>query len=175
MAKNNLLIGKKILMEKNNLLIGKKLLIVDDEPDVLETLSELLEMCDITEASSFEEAKELFETQHFELAVLDIMGVSGYELLKIANEKKVIAVMLTAYALTPEDVAKSHKRGAAYYIPKEEMVDIPVFLNDIFKAKEEGKNTWEGWVSRMASFCEKKFGQDWQKNDEEFWERFPFY
>jgi hypothetical protein len=55
------------------------------------------------------------------------------------------------------------------------MVNIPVFLNDIFKAKEEGKNTWEGWVSRMASFCEKKFGQDWQKNDEEFWERFPFY
>ena len=162
-------------MEKNDLLVGKKVLIVDDEPDVLETLRELLEMCDITEASSFEEAKELLETQHFELAILDIMGVSGYELLEIATEKKVIAVMLTAYALTPEDVAKSHKGGAAYYIPKEEMVNIATFLNDILKANEEGKDTWAGWFSRMASFCEKRFGQDWKKSDEEFWERFPFH
>ena len=162
-------------MGKNDLLVDKKVLIVDDEPDVLETLSELLEMCDITEASSFEEAKELLETQHFELAILDIMGVSGYELLEIATEKKVVAVMLTAYALTPEDVAKSHKGGAAYYIPKEEMVNIATFLNDILKAKEEGKNTWESWFSRMASFCEKKLGKDWQKSDKEFWERFPFH
>jgi len=27
----------------------------------------------------------------------------------------------------------------------------------------------------MASFFEKKFGPNWQKNDEEFWEKFPFY
>ena len=162
-------------MDKNDLLKGKKVLIVDDEPNVLETLSELLEMCDITEASSFEEAKELLETQHFELAILDIMGVSGYEILKIATEKNIIAVMLTAYALTPEDVAKSHKGGAAYYIPKEEMVNIITFLNDILKAKKEGKNTWNGWFSRMASFCEKKFGQDWQKSDKEFWEKLPFH
>ncbi|MCP4370023.1 MAG: response regulator, partial [Deltaproteobacteria bacterium] len=158
-------------MNKNDLLAGKKVLIVDDEPDVLETLSELLEMCNITEASSFEEAKELLENHHFELAILDIMGVSGYEILKITAKKKVTAVMLTAYALTPEDVAKSYKGGAAYYIPKEEMVNITTFLNDILKAKKEGKNTWSGWFSRMASFCEKKFGQDWQKSDKEFWER----
>jgi CheY-like chemotaxis protein len=162
-------------MDNNDLLTGKKVLIVDDEPDVLETLSELLDMCDITEASSFEEAKELLETQHFELAILDIMGVSGYELLEITTQKKVVAVMLTAYALTPEDVAKSHKGGAAYYIPKEEMVNIASFLNDILKANEEGKNTWEGWFSKMASFCEKRFGKDWQKSDEEFWEKFPFH
>jgi len=162
-------------MDTNDLLKGKKVLIVDDEPDVLETLSELLEMCDITKASSFEEAKELLGTQPFELAILDIMGVSGYELLEIAVKKKVTTVMLTAYALTPEDVAKSHKGGAAYYIPKEEMVNITTFLTDIFKAKEEGKNTWSGWFSRMASFCEKKFGPDWKESDKEFWERFPFY
>jgi CheY-like chemotaxis protein len=162
-------------MNKNDLLTGKKVLIVDDEPDVLETLSELLEMCDITEAASFEQAKDLLETRRFDLAILDIMGVSGYEILKIATEKKVTAVMLTAYALTPEDVAKSHKGGAAYYIPKEEMVNIATFLDDILKAKQEGKNTWNGWFSRMASFCEKKFGKDWQQSDKEFWEKFPFH
>ncbi len=162
-------------MGKGNLLVGKKVLIVDDEPDVLETLSELLEMCDITEASSFEEAKELLETQVFDMAILDIMGVSGYELLEIATRKKVTAVMLTAYALTPGDVVKSHKGGAAYYIPKEEMVNITTFLNDILEAKEKGEDTWGSWFSRMASFCEKRFASDWKSSDKDFWERFPFH
>lgn len=162
-------------MGKTDLIEGKKVLIVDDEPDVLETLSELLEMCHITEASSFEEAKELLETQFFDMAILDIMGVSGYELLEIAASKKVTAVMLTAYALTPGDVVKSHKGGAAYYIPKEEMVNITTFLNDILEAEEKGEDTWGGWFSRMASFCEKKFGSDWKSSDKEFWEKFPFH
>ena len=162
-------------MEKNDLLEGKKVLIVDDEPDVLETLRDLLEMCDVVEASSFEEAKELLETQNFDLAILDIMGVSGYELLEIASKKKVTAVMLTAYALTPGDVVKSHKGGAAYYIPKEEMVNITTLLNDIMEAKEKGEDTWGSWFSRMASFCEKKFGPDWKSSDKEFWEKFPFH
>jgi len=162
-------------MEKNDLLEGKKVLIVDDEPDVLETLRDLLEMCDIVEASNFEEAKELLETQYFDMAILDIMGVSGYELLEIASKKKVTAVMLTAYALTPGDVVKSHKGGAAYYIPKEEMVNITILLNDILEAKEKGEDTWGSWFSRMASFCEKKFGSDWKSSDKDFWEKFPFH
>ena len=162
-------------MGKGNSLVGKKVLIVDDEPDVLETLSELLEMCDITEASSFEEAKELLETQVFDMAILDIMGVSGYELLEIATRKKVTAIMLTAYALTPGDVVKSHKGGAAYYIPKEEMVNITTFLNDILEAEEKGEDTWGSWFARMASFCEKRFASDWKSSDKDFWERFPFH
>ena len=162
-------------MGKNDLLEGKKILIVDDEPDVLETLSELLEMCHITEASSFEQAKKLLETQFFDMAILDIMGVSGYELLEIAAQKKVTAVMVTAYALTPGDVVKSHKGGAAYYIPKEEMVNITTFLNDILNAEEKGEDTWGSWFSRMSSFCENKFGPDWKSSDKDFWERFPFH
>jgi len=41
------------------------------------------------------------------------MGVDGYKLLEIAVERKVIAVMLTANALSPEDTVKSLKDGAA--------------------------------------------------------------
>ena len=72
----------------NNLLDGKRILIVDDEPDILESLEELLSMCDVVKAASFEEAKETLETQYFDMAVLDIMGVDGYKLLAVANEKK---------------------------------------------------------------------------------------
>ena len=48
-------------MTEENLLDGKKILIVDDEPDVLETLEELLPMCDISTAATFDEAKKLLE------------------------------------------------------------------------------------------------------------------
>jgi CheY-like chemotaxis protein len=34
-------------MEKQNLLAGKRILIVDDEPDVLETLADLLVECKV--------------------------------------------------------------------------------------------------------------------------------
>jgi len=91
-------------MEKQNLLDGKRLLIVDDEPDVLDVLEDLLTMCKVTKASSFEQAKDLLENQYFDMAILDIMGVKGYELLEICNQKRVIGVMLTAYAMTPEDI-----------------------------------------------------------------------
>ena len=38
-------------MEKQNkLLNGKRVLIVDDEPDVLDTLEDLLPMCSVTKA-----------------------------------------------------------------------------------------------------------------------------
>ena len=68
------------------LLDQKKVLIVDDEPDVLETLKELLSMCEVTEATTFERAKELLETKVFDIAILDIMGVDGYRLLEIARQ-----------------------------------------------------------------------------------------
>lgn len=150
-------------MVDETLLDGKRILIVDDEPDVLEVLEDLLSMCDITRALTFDEAKDLLETQYFDIAVLDIMGVSGYELLRIANEKKVIAVMLTANALSPDDISKSYEEGAASYVPKDEMVNIATFLNDILEAGEKGKSFWWRWNDRLTSYFDKKFGPDWQK------------
>ena len=127
-------------MATKGLLEGKRLLIVDDEPDVLETLVDLLPMCDVVKASTFDEAKNLLETQYFDMAILDIMGVQGYELLKISNEKRVIGVMLTANAMTPDNVVKSYEERAASFVPKEEMANITTFLMDIFEAEEKGKS-----------------------------------
>jgi CheY-like chemotaxis protein len=39
-------------MDKDKLLEGKRVLIVDDEPDVLDTLDDLLPMCIITKAAT---------------------------------------------------------------------------------------------------------------------------
>ena len=142
---------------RKQLLDDKKILVVDDEPDILDTLVELLPMCDVVRASSFDEAKTLLETQGFDMAILDIMGVDGYRLLEIANEKKVIAIMLTANALSVEDTFKSFKKGAASYVPKDEMANITTFLEDILEAKEKGKHFWWRWFERLGSYYEKNF------------------
>jgi DNA-binding NtrC family response regulator len=160
-------------MSDSSLLDGKKILIVDDESDVLDILEELLEMCNVARASTFDEAKELLESRNFDIAILDIMGVDGYGLLEIADRKNITAVMLTAHAFTPDNLVKSIKEGAASYLPKEEITNIITFLTDILKAKEKGKSTWGPWQERLpSSYFEKRWGAAWQDTDKEFWERF---
>jgi len=53
-------------MASKYLLDNKKILIVDDEPDVLEALVELLSMCEVVKAASYDEAKELLESRVFD-------------------------------------------------------------------------------------------------------------
>jgi DNA-binding response OmpR family regulator len=72
-------------VDTKKLLKGKKVLIVDDEPDVLDLLTELLSACMIDRAPTFETAKEFLETEYYDIVVLDIMGVNGFELLQIAK------------------------------------------------------------------------------------------
>ena len=45
-------------MDPKKILRGKRVLVVDDEKDVLEFLVEILDMCKIDKASTFEEAKD---------------------------------------------------------------------------------------------------------------------
>ncbi len=160
-------------MSESKLLEGKKVLIVDDEPDVLATLEEVLPMCEIAKASNFEEAKELLETREFHAAILDIMGVNGYGLLEIAARRGVPAVMLTAHAFTPDNLVKSIKEGAASYIPKEEIARIADFLADVLRAKAAKKDPWEAWQQKLpTSYFERRWGAAWQDTDKDFWERF---
>lgn len=155
-----------------DLLNYKRILIVDDEPDVLETLEEVLDMCDVVKAQNFNDARESLENQYFDIAILDIMGVDGYNLLEIATRKKVLAVMLTAHALSPEDTVNSFKKGAALYVPKEKLNQIPQYLNDILEAQEQGKNLWWRWLHRFEAYYNKKFGSNWKKVDDDFWKNF---
>ncbi|MBW2003171.1 MAG: response regulator [Deltaproteobacteria bacterium] len=160
-------------MSDSNLLEGKKILVVDDEPDILDVLEELLSMCDVVKASTFDEARGFLESQNFDIAILDIMGVDGYGLLHIAKQRKITAVMLTAHAFSPDNLVKSIKEGAVSYLPKEEITNIAVFLNDILEAQEKGKNPWELWQARLpSSYFEKRWGAAWQDTNKEFWERF---
>ena len=105
-------------MKPEKMLRGKTILIVDDERDVLDTLIDLLDMSKLDTAGSFEEAKKLLEDKEnkYDLVILDIMGVDGYALLEIANNRKIPAIMLTAHALNEENLVKSIKSGSASFI-----------------------------------------------------------
>jgi len=149
---------------------GKRVLIVDDEPDVLNALADLLSMCHVTKASTFEQAKEQFENQVFDIAILDIMGVNGYELLELAIKKNVIAMMVTAHALSPDHTVKAFRKGAAFFVPKEKMGNIEMFLNDVLEAKEEGHNLWGRWLDRLDDYYVKRFGPKWKDHNKDFWE-----
>lgn len=156
-----------------DLLQGKTVLVVDDERDILETLEDLLPMCEVVKASSFEEAKLALETGAFDIAVLDIMGVDGYKLLDIAKNRKVIPVMLTAHALSPEHTISSYKRGAALYVPKDQIVNIAEYLQDVLQAIKAGKSTWWRWLDKFESYYNKKFEAKWKNKDNDFWRSFP--
>jgi DNA-binding response OmpR family regulator len=155
-------------MEEYPLLSGKRILVVDDEPDILDTLEDLLPMCTVTKASHYQAARDYLENNRYDLTILDIMGVEGYALLELAVAREVPAVMLTAHALNPENLVKSFRGGAASYLPKEEMSNIADFLEDILRAKKEGANPWSRWQERMTGFFEKRFGARWKKTDRDF-------
>jgi len=160
-------------LETEEILQGKKVLIVDDEPDILEVLTELLSTCMIDRASTFEEAKALLEKNRYDAVVLDIMGVNGFELLQIAKENDIPALMLTAHAMSKETLKKSAEEGASYYVPKDEIVKIDVFVADVIEAKEKKKNPWIRWLERLGPFFDerKRFrGPNWREEHKKFWD-----
>jgi len=64
-------------MDPQSILEKKNILVVDDEPDILDTLEELLYMCVVDKAASFDEAVRLLKNKTYDAAILDIMGVKG--------------------------------------------------------------------------------------------------
>ena len=156
----------------DQLLEGKKILIVDDEPDILETLEELLDMCLIDTAPNFEAARKFLEKQTYDVAILDIMGVRGYDLLQLANERRIPALMLTAHALNPDNLVRSIREGAQSYVPKDKIGDIGTYVVDILEAREKGVEKHGGWFARLKPFFDRKFGSGWRDQHKDFWKEF---
>jgi DNA-binding NtrC family response regulator len=156
------------------LIDGKRILVVDDEKDILEAIEELLTTCIIEKATNFEDAKALLEHNTYDAAILDIMGVRGYDLLAITTSKEIPTLMLTAHALSPDNLVKSVKEGALAYLPKDMLSDIDTFLNDVLEAHAKGDNKSTKWLDRLEGFFEEKFGAYWKEKtkDPDFWKNY---
>jgi DNA-binding NtrC family response regulator len=159
-------------MDPQKVILGKKVLIVDDEKDILDVLTELLQLCKLDTASSFEEAKDFLDRYDYDIVVLDIMGVNGFDLLEIAKQKGIPALMLTAHALTEESLKRSAQDGASYFVPKDEIAQIATFVADVLEATEKKKNPWVRWFERLSGTFDAIFtGPNWREREKEFWDK----
>ena len=156
-------------MDPEDLLRDKIVLTVDDESDVTDTVAEVLDMCLVRKANDYDTARQLLMSYTFDIVILDIMGVNGFELLKTSVKRGFPTVMLTAYALTPEALEKSIKLGAVSFLPKEEMNNLPEFLVDV--VLKGGQPVWAKLFDKLGEFFNKRFGPDWKQRNK-FFEEF---
>ena len=153
-------------MDPESLLKDKIVLVVDDEVDVTDTVTEVLDMCLVRKANDYDTARQLLMSYTFDIVILDIMGVNGFELLKISVKRGFPTVMLTAYALTPEALEKSIKLGAVSFLLKEKMSELDEFLADV--VLKGGQPVWEKLFDKLGSFFNTRFGPDWKERNKFF-------
>jgi CheY-like chemotaxis protein len=154
------------VMENKSALKDKVILVVDDEPDVLDTVTEELNMCIVHAAKDYDTALQYLLSYTYDAVILDIMGVNGFELLKISVERGFPTLMLTAHALTPDALKKSIKLGAVSFLPKERMTDLKEFLEEV--VIDSGKPLWIKFFDKLGNYFNKRFGPDWKEKDKFF-------
>ncbi len=156
---------KNVLLVRSvsdEILKGRTILVVDDEPDILETVEEILDMCVVHKAADQDTALEYIRKNRYDIAILDIMGVGGFDLLEESVSKGIPTVMLTAHALTPESLTKAAKLGAVSFLPKEKMMELQSYLEDIILGT--GRPVWKKLFDRLAPYFRKRFG--WSPKEE---------
>ena len=155
-----------------SLLSGKHILAVDDEKDVLETITDILDESVIDWALDYDTASKKLKAGKWDLVILDIMGVNGRPLLEESVDQGIPAVMLTAHSLSPEILMESIQKGAISYLPKEKLSELDDLLNDILGAFNRNEPTWELLLERLWDYFTKRWGPGWQEKDPEFWSEF---
>ena len=150
-----------------SILDHKKILIVDDEPDVLTVVEqEILERCKnakIDKAGNYENAAQFLKSKDYDLVILDIMGVRGFDLLEIAVERKFKVAMLTAHALNPEALKKSHDMGAMAYLPKDKLGELVPLLEDVMR--NDYKTEWGQLMGKLDNYFKEQWGNDWREKE----------
>jgi len=160
-------------MPVSEILKHKYILAVDDEEDVLEIIQEeLSETPDVTlhTAESFELGQQYLVSYTYDLVILDIMGVQGFDLLKIAVRHNFPVVMLTAHALNPESLKQSIELGARAYLPKDKLGALIPFLEDVLRLSY--RSVWKKAFDHVATLFDQRYGSDWRTSETAFWDDF---
>jgi len=156
----------------DSFLKNKHILAVDDEWDVLETIQEILDEAKIDVAQDYETASEKILKTHYDLAILDIMGVNGIKLLEECVKKGIPAIMLTANSMNPESLIESIKKGAISYLSKEYLSVLDSMVTELLRAQDQGKSTWKLLFEKLEGHFDKRFGSNWKEKDKKFWDKF---
>jgi len=155
-------------------LTGLSVLAVDDEKDILDTIEDVLDEAKVDRAEDYDSASQKLKDTKYDLAILDIMGVNGLDLLVEAVNKGIPTVMLTAHAMNPETLKASINKGALAYLPKEELTRLDELVNELLEAHKKGNSTWRLLFERLGGFFEKTFNEGWDTEDPEFWQSYGY-
>jgi DNA-binding NarL/FixJ family response regulator len=131
-------------------------------------VEEELDMCVVHKAGDYDTAVQYLVSYTYDIVILDIMGVNGFDLLKQSVNRGFPTVMLTAHALSPDSLKKSIRLGAVSFLPKEKIPELPEFLTDVVLG--EGKPVWQKLFERLGQYFNKRFGPDWKEKDRFFQE-----
>jgi CheY-like chemotaxis protein len=157
---------------KESYLKGLHILAVDDEADILESIEEILEESKVDTARDYKSASQKIKDRKYDLAILDIMGVDGLQLLEETVERQIPTVMLTAHAISPETLMESIQKGAISYLPKESLADLDKLLNDLLAAFHHGEPPWKLLFEKLGDYFDERFGPDWKDENRDFWSEF---
>jgi nucleotide-binding universal stress UspA family protein/CheY-like chemotaxis protein len=146
-----------------DLLKGMNVLVVDDEPDILDTVEEELSMCIVHKAKSRDEALACLNASTYGMVILDIMGVDGFNVLQHAVKKGMPTIMLTAHSLTKEALKKAAELGATSFLPKEKITELATFIGDV--VQNNGKPAWKKLFARMSNYFQDRIG--WTPEEEQ--------
>jgi CheY-like chemotaxis protein len=141
-----------------NVLAEKKILLVDDDRVVCQLLVEDITRsgCSVETAHTFDAARAALEKNAYDAAVIDVMGVRGFDLVT-EYARKVPCIVLTARARRPEDLLRAQRAGAALYVPKLDIGRLDVYLAKVISAAEP---LWP-WLFEFYDF-KAWFGDEWQ-------------
>ncbi|MCP4401221.1 MAG: response regulator [bacterium] len=151
---------------------GARILAVDDEQDILETIEDIVDESELDTARDYDTASQKIRDNHYDLAILDIMGVNGLQLLEEAVARNIPTVMLTAHAVNPDTLMESIRKGAISYLPKETLADLNEVLNELLGAYKRGEAPWKLLFDKLGSYFDERFGANWKDKDQEFWSSF---
>lgn len=114
-----------------------KVLLIDDEKELVTTLSERMEIRDIDSewATSGEQGLRMIQEQAYDWVVLDLKmpGLSGYEAIQAIKAARPEAriILLTGHS-APEDLDRALDMGADLYLVK------PVDIDDLIALMQGG-------------------------------------
>ena len=150
---------------KESILSGKRILVIDDEPDIHAVIGEEILAtcpdCKVDKAPAYKEAVEKMISWTYDLVILDITCVRGFDLLELANYRNFPVVMLTAHPLTSRVLQSSFKMNARAYLPKERLGEVvPLVENIITDGYQHVRNYL---FKKMRDFSTKKFKSNCHK------------
>jgi DNA-binding NtrC family response regulator len=150
---------------KESILKNKMILAVDDDPDVLIVLEEEILAacpdCQFHGVATYQEAVERMASLTYDLVLLDIVGVRGFDLAKLAERRNFPVALLTIYPLTTQAIKNFFKIKAYAYLPKERMGEIVPFLEETLRY--QCLPGWKHLLGKVTGFLGNKIEIDWGK------------